>query len=166
MARGALLAMMVSHLRLQHRVSFPEFDVPQVDSDGSPEEAELAARECRAHWGLPFDKPIKTLGRVIESAGVVLMRLPAATEDVDAFARKGIIPMIVLNSERASASRARFNMGHELGHMCLHGERASHHDQVEKQAQQIQRCVFDARCGIRVQSSRHSRASSGTTCSS
>lgn len=121
LSHGTLVGELVQHL--QSRVALPQYDVPRMRV-ASPEEAEHAAEQCRAHWGLGLEAPILTLGRVVERAGVVLAELDAGTQKVDAFARWGRVSVIVLNTTKGSSSRTRFDIAHELGHLVMHRDLA------------------------------------------
>lgn len=86
------------------------------------EEIELAASKLRKDWGLGLG-PIGNIINLLESNGVLVFRLLSDCKRVDAFSlwHQGR-PLIFLNTEKGSASRSRFDAGHELGHLILHNE--------------------------------------------
>jgi Zn-dependent peptidase ImmA (M78 family) len=110
--------LIVEHL--QKVLNFPRYNVPEI-SASTPEEIIRAAEKCRVHWGLGIDTPIIEMGRVLETAGVLLVRHIAHSDQIDAFCRRGrTISVVVLNTTRPSTSRWIFDMAHELGHLVMH----------------------------------------------
>lgn len=133
LARATLLSELLAVLEKQ--VSLPELDVPEIDSADDDRSIEEAAERCRSYWGLPLDRPINSIGRVAERAGVVLVRLTDETDDVDAFSTWAQTrPVIVLNAARGSTSRTKLNIGHELGHLVLHRKGGQNRSIQEKEA--------------------------------
>ena len=131
LSAGTLLAVLVHHLRTLCRL--PSYNVPTIRAK-SPEDIESAAEACREHWSLGTDRPILSVGRVVENAGVVMSRLNAQTDKVDAFSRSGPVSIVVLNTAKGSPSRSIFDTAHEIGHLVLHaGERPGPTDR-EKEA--------------------------------
>jgi Zn-dependent peptidase ImmA (M78 family)/DNA-binding XRE family transcriptional regulator len=106
-AHATLLGMVVQQLRAHF--SFP-----------TPEEVELAAEKTREHWGLGLDGPISQVGRVLEHAGVMIVRHLIQSPKVDAFSRQGKTTIIFLNTAIPSTSRWNFDIGHECGHLIMH----------------------------------------------
>ncbi len=94
--------------------------VPNVPGD--PERAAVIAR---SELGLSPDEPVKHLIHTMESAGVLVIGLPRAFVDGDAFCAWALSndgqrhPIIVLSSERP-ADRVRHSSAHELGHLVMH----------------------------------------------
>lgn len=113
-AQVALLAEIVT--ALERQVRLPAVDLPSIESGTVPEEA---ARLTREAWGLG-DGPIANMVGLLERKGVIVSRLPAATDELDAFSWLGSRPFIVLASNKEAADRARFDAAHELGHFLLH----------------------------------------------
>jgi len=117
---------------LERRVRLPAVDLPTLPHDLSPEDAAI---EVRAAWELG-EGPIASVVGLLERKGVIVSRLPAATDEVDAFScRIGGRPFIVLATNKDAADRARFDAAHELAHLLLHedaqpgdadAERAAH----------------------------------------
>lgn len=121
---------------LQRHVEFPESDVPlfPVDEDapdGAPEEA---ARELRAHWKVP-NGPMPHLARLMEVHGVLVVFSPPQAASVDAYSFSGADrSIVVLNSSNRDYYRQRFDLGHELGHLCMHVDAEPGGRVVETQA--------------------------------
>ena len=117
LAHGTLLAMWVQ--RLKTRVRLPAFDLPSFEVD-TTEDIERAAEACREHWGLG-DAPLRSVSRILENAGVIVIRSAGETTKIDAFSRfGGSLNVIVLNTSKGSNSRAIFDSLHEIGHGVLH----------------------------------------------
>lgn len=117
LAEGTLVGELVG--RLAEDLELPQFNVPEITA-GSDDEIEEAARRCRVHWGLGENSRISNMVRLAENAGIVVVRLPENSRDVDAFSRFGHVSVIVLNDDKKSATRSRFDVGHELGHLVMH----------------------------------------------
>jgi Zn-dependent peptidase ImmA (M78 family)/transcriptional regulator with XRE-family HTH domain len=113
-------------------LAVPRFPVASVAADR--DEAERIAAEVRKAWGLP-PGPVPNLVALLESHGVVVMRLPLDSADVDAFSLPfADRPVVVLGSDKNDRARSRFDAAHELGHLVMHGEQLWGLPQVEKQA--------------------------------
>ena len=114
-AQVELLAEMVQSL--ERRVRLPAVDLPEIGADSTPDRAAQAVREA---WALG-EGPIGNVVGVLERKGVIISRLPAATDELDAFSCwVGPRPFIVLVSNKDAADRARFDAAHELAHLLLH----------------------------------------------
>ncbi|MGP3698790.1 helix-turn-helix domain-containing protein [Rhodobacter sp. NSM] len=107
--------------------NLPAVDVPQFEpEDGlesayTEEEIETIAEKVRQHFGLGWG-PITNVIRLLEVKGVSICRLEIEGENIEAFSYwSGERPFIFLASDKGSAARARFDVAHELGHLCLHG---------------------------------------------
>src|SRR6266487_2809421 len=113
-------------------MAVPRFPVASVAAERG--EAERIAAEVRKAWGLP-PGPVPDLVALLESHGVVVMRLPLDSADVDAFSLPfADRPVVVLGSDKNDRARSRFDAAHELGHLVMHGEQLWGLPQVEKQA--------------------------------
>lgn len=117
-AHATLLGMVIQQLR--EYFSFPAIDVPKFPVS-SLDEVELAAENARNHWNLGLDGPIWQVGRVMENAGVIIVRHLVKSSKVDAFSRQGKTTVIFLNEAIPSPSRWNFDIGHEAGHLVMHG---------------------------------------------
>lgn len=101
---------------LEGRVRLPAADLPAIAGDASPEEAADAVRKA---WKLGLG-PIPDVVGLLESHGVIVSRLPAASETMDAFSSwVGDRPFVVLVANKQAADRARFDASHELAHLVL-----------------------------------------------
>src|SRR6266851_1986515 len=116
-AHATLIGLVIRRLRSIFR--FPEIDLPRI-SASRKEEIEIAAEQCRQHWNLGPDGPLLQVGRVLEHAGVILVRHLVKSSKVDAFSRYGPTTVIFLNQEIKSTSRWNFDIAHELGHLVMH----------------------------------------------
>jgi Zn-dependent peptidase ImmA (M78 family)/transcriptional regulator with XRE-family HTH domain len=116
-AHATLVGMVVARLRSWFR--FPSLDIPTIRAS-SIEEIESAAEQCRRHWQLGIDAPILQVGRVLERAGVILVRHLVKSPKVDAFSRYGHTSVIFLNQTIQSTSRWNFDIAHECGHLVMH----------------------------------------------
>ena len=115
-AHGTLIGMVINRLRSVLR--FPQQDIPNVPAF-TDTDIEAAAEQCRTHWGLGIDRPIKQIGRVLEHAGVIIVP-NLVKSDVDAFSRCGPTAVVFLNQAIQSTSRWHFDIGHECGHLVMH----------------------------------------------
>jgi Zn-dependent peptidase ImmA (M78 family)/DNA-binding XRE family transcriptional regulator len=105
--------------------------------DADSEQIEAAADKARKQWGVPRG-PVKDVVGLLEDHGVVVIRMPFDTADVDAFSLPfPDRPVVVLCSDKNDRARSRFDAAHELGHLVLHGEQVWGLQQVEKQAHQF-----------------------------
>jgi Zn-dependent peptidase ImmA (M78 family)/transcriptional regulator with XRE-family HTH domain len=116
-AHGTLIGLVIRELATAGiktpKYNFPEIDAPTTDG------IEDAAERCRERWRLGGG-PIEHMGRVAEHNGAVLVRHLAHADQIDAFARRGVFSIIVLNIARPSTSRWIFDVAHEVGHFVLH----------------------------------------------
>jgi len=105
------------------------------------EDVERAAAGLRRHWGLG-DGPIPNVVWLVERYGCVVVRDAIGSKHLDAHASWcGPRPIIILNSDKKSAVRSRFDCAHELGHLILHRDvpesiirSSTYLKQIEKQA--------------------------------
>jgi Zn-dependent peptidase ImmA (M78 family)/transcriptional regulator with XRE-family HTH domain len=116
---------------LERRVRLPAVDLPELDPASTPEEAAQAARQA---WDLG-DGPIPDVVGLFERKGIIVSRLPAATDELDAFSCwAGARPFIILVSNKEAADRARFDAAHELAHILLHHDAQPGDSSVERAA--------------------------------
>ena len=115
----------------------PPVQVPQhppIGLDADPELIESAASMVRSAWGVPRG-PIPDVVALLEGHGIVVIRLPLDSADVDAFSLPfPDRPVVVLCSDKGDRGRSRFDAAHELGHLVLHGEQVWGMKEVETQA--------------------------------
>jgi Zn-dependent peptidase ImmA (M78 family)/transcriptional regulator with XRE-family HTH domain len=96
--------------------SIEELTVSQHESEPSPVDAAAA---LRAIWGLGA-KPVRDMLVLLESRGVYVFGLAADDREVDAFSFwQAGRPYVFVNVAK-SAERVRFDLAHELGHLCMH----------------------------------------------
>lgn len=121
-ARGELRLDLADYLA--HHVDFPPQDVDRVPShlrrDASPKGIEVLADSVREQWGLG-QGPISDAVRLLEQHGVLLVEVPGHSERLDAFSTwVDSWPVVFIATDKLSASRRRFDVIHELGHLLLH----------------------------------------------
>jgi len=110
---------------LSNYANLPHVDLPSFEPSGdgnsySEDEIEEFAGEARNYFSLGAG-PISNVVRLLEAKGVIVCRQKMEGEKVGAFSFwSGERPFIYLASDKKSASRARFDAAHELGHLCLH----------------------------------------------
>lgn len=103
-------------------VSIPEFDLPPDPAAISSEEIETIAAKVRRAWGLDAG-PISNMVALLEAHGAVVSRVNLGAPKLDAFSQWGVPeyrPFVVLNGDKATAVRSRWDAAHELGHMVIH----------------------------------------------
>lgn len=86
-----------------------------------PRDAEDVARSVRDEWGLGND-PVPRLAELLEERGVKVISLDL--EDIDGLAAKVTrgnreAARVIVIKNRTWSERKRFNLAHELGHMCM-----------------------------------------------
>lgn len=113
-------------------LSLPSY--PPSSLEAPLDEIEDIAGRIRRDWGLP-PGPISDVVHLLEGHGVVVIRLPLNSADVDAFSLPfPDHPVVVLGSDKNDRARSRFDAAHELGHLVMHGEQVWGLPEVEKQA--------------------------------
>jgi Zn-dependent peptidase ImmA (M78 family) len=119
---------------------FPVKDVPLIPVSGldaSRGDIEEIAQQVRARWDV-LPGPIVNVVELLEARGVVVIRLPLGSVDVDAFSLPfPDHPVVVLGTDKNDRARSRFDGAHELGHLVLHGDQIWGVKQVENQAHQF-----------------------------
>lgn len=137
LAHGTLFGSFVTYL--DNAIHLPELQIPTIRVTDR-ESIERAAEMCRSHWGLTLNGPINNMVRVLENNGVVVTRFNAGAEKIDAFSRFGSRHVVVLNLDKGSTSRTRYDGGHECGHLVMHEGLAigtALDDELETQADQF-----------------------------
>lgn len=97
------------------------------------DDIEVAATTLRHDWGMGLG-PIPNVVQLLESKGVVVLPIYDSCQDVDAFSVWSRSRPCIMLALGKSASRARFDAAHELGHLILHEEVAPGDSNAEKQA--------------------------------
>jgi Zn-dependent peptidase ImmA (M78 family)/DNA-binding XRE family transcriptional regulator len=128
-AQVELLAQVVQ--TLERKVRLPTVDLPPIARDSSPIDA---ARSVREEW-LLGDGPLGNMVGLLERRGVIVARLSAATDELDAFSCWiGERPFVVIVANKEAADRARFDAAHELGHLLLHHDAQPGDPELERAA--------------------------------
>ena len=119
---------------------FPKSAIPRILPSGlesDPNEIEDIAQQVRRSWNVP-DGPVEDVVGLLEHHGVVVIRLPLGSADVDAFSLPfADHPVVVLGTDKNDRARSRFDSAHELGHLVMHGELIWGVKEVEDQAHQF-----------------------------
>ena len=122
---------------LENYLTLPEVDLPHAvlpDAAGNAD-IEALASEARSWFGIPAGQPVPNVVRLLESRGVVVVRLPVESEQVDAFCvQLEGRPVVVLSSDKDDKARSRFDAAHELGHLIAHHDVEPGTHTVERQA--------------------------------
>jgi len=144
MAYGTLLGELLAYT--SDKVTLPVENVPRINAT-NPEEIERAAERCRMQWGLGLDVPILSMVRAMEScAGVPVAEFQGIAEKVDAFSRVGNPSLVVLNNK--AASRCRFDLAHECGHLVLHHSKQTGTHETEAEANYFAAALLLPRTGF------------------
>jgi Zn-dependent peptidase ImmA (M78 family)/DNA-binding transcriptional regulator YiaG len=113
-------------------ISLPQ--IPVTGLQAPRRELEEAARHVRRAFGMPGG-PVPNVAEVLERHGLLLIRLPLDTADVDAFSLPfRDRPVVVLGTDKNDRARSRFDGAHELGHLVVHGDQIWGVKEVENQA--------------------------------
>ena len=111
---------------IREYVSLPAPNVPMVTVKDihaiSDEDIEKAASEVRRYWGLG-NGPISNVMLLLENNGMVVSRIELSCATLDAFSTwcpQDNTPYIILNADKKSSVRSRFDLSHELAHLVLH----------------------------------------------
>jgi Zn-dependent peptidase ImmA (M78 family)/transcriptional regulator with XRE-family HTH domain len=112
---------------LAKKIDVPALNLPDLPVVIDPlqlttQMIEDVALIVRSHWGLGLD-PIPNLVRIMERNGIVVAKMNLDIEGLDGLSCWNSNlqrPFILLNSDKASAVRSRFDAAHELGHILLH----------------------------------------------
>src|SRR5438105_2621864 len=133
---------------------YPRFH-SALSTDGL-EDTERIAAKVRSAWHIARG-PVPNVVGLLESHGIVVMRLPLASADVDAFSLPfSDRPVVVLSADKNDRARSRFDAAHELGHLVMHGEQIWGLAEVEKQAHRFAAAFLMPKQDIADQLPRHS----------
>jgi len=95
------------------------FDYP----DDSALSISEKAMDLRRRWGLGT-YPIDNMTELLESRGFNIFSITLPELKADCYSRViNGTPVIVVNNNKGTAVRHRFNLAHELGHMVLHSDK-------------------------------------------
>jgi transcriptional regulator with XRE-family HTH domain len=138
--RAALLAELVAWL--DARVRFPEERLPAEARGGDAEAVEAAAAECRRLWQLAPDLPIPSLSRVLERAGLLVVRAAGS-----GFSRAGRRILVALDEAR-SPEDARVALARAAGHAVLHRGSDADLETIARDADRFARALLLPRAGF------------------
>jgi len=132
-ARSAVLGDLYN--RLTEQTTVPKSDIPRVRvSMGVASEFELIAEGLRAQWNLA-NNPIPDLIALLESHGVVVAHVDDRAAPTGTFATwHSERPWVLLATSAGTASQARLDAAHELGHLVIHARADLHSPEAERQA--------------------------------
>jgi Zn-dependent peptidase ImmA (M78 family)/transcriptional regulator with XRE-family HTH domain len=133
LARAVLVCELVDVL--EEEVEFPAPHVPQATAaPRTVDDVEGLAEAVRHEWGLGLG-PISNLVALLESNGILVLRLPEQDLAVDAFSvRSRQRPLVFLVTAKGSTSRSRIDGAHELGHLVMHHDVAPGNAAMEREA--------------------------------
>ena len=136
--RARALAHIAHDLAVAARApGLPPVRLPQIPVTGLrlPDgELEEAARQVRRAFGMPSG-PVPNVAEILEKHGILVIRLPLDTADVDAFSLPfHDQPVVVLGTDKNDRARSRFDGAHELGHLVVHDDQIWGVKEVEHQA--------------------------------
>jgi hypothetical protein len=96
--------------------------LPVADLEAPRAELEEVAARARVAMGLPAG-PVPNVVQTLEDHGLIVIRPPLETADVDAFSLPfHDRPIVVLGADKNDRARSRFDAAHELGHLVAHGD--------------------------------------------
>lgn len=114
---------------ISSRFSLPKPEVPDLRG----QTPESAAAILRREWKLG-NYSVKNMVHLAEAKGIRVFSLWENAQEVDAFSLwRGGRPYVFANQEKSSARR-RFDLAHEIGHLCLHKHGAPNGVVAEREA--------------------------------
>lgn len=133
LANGSLLLDLIKVL--EEFVDLPEVKLLPSDREiTSDKDVEEIAIGLRRQWGLG-NGPIPDISKLIESKGILICPLSEKFEGIDAFSSwSEERPIIFSVFHPKAASRERFNLAHELGHLVMHVDAKPGNTDNERQA--------------------------------
>ena len=108
----------------QKFIEYPSYRMPDIShllkDELDNEDIEKIAEYVRDELSLGRG-PIDNLTNILQANGIVITKADLGTKKIDAFSvwYDGI-PYIMLESDKGTACRWRFDLAHELGHLLLH----------------------------------------------
>ena len=122
-AHGYALAIADVVMELDELLELPRPAISRIastDETTAPERIEQAAAAARQKWNVPSG-PVADMVAVAESRGAVVAAVGEFHSGIDAFSLPtSPRPVVVLCSDKGVATRRRFDVAHELGHLALH----------------------------------------------
>ncbi len=107
------IARLLELVDVEPEIPIPDFDPAEFDS------ATEVARACRATWRLPRG-PVHNMVELLERTGAVVAIRDLPSRKLDAVTQwHRSTPIVVLNAAYP-ASRMRWTLAHELGHLVMH----------------------------------------------
>lgn len=114
--------------KLSNFVNFPKYQEPVI-TDKSRDFKKIdrnyissVASQIREKYNLGSG-PVLNLTGFLESLGICINYVDLSDARIDAYTTfYGDTPVIILNSNRISSSRLRFNLAHEFAHILFHSE--------------------------------------------
>lgn len=111
---------------LSDYVTFPQFNLPQLDLPSDPllltdDDIELAATDLREAWNLRRG-PIANLVLLLENHGVIVARDHLGAQDLEGKSERpeNDRAFVFIGTDRGTPARWRFDAAHEIGHLALH----------------------------------------------
>lgn len=112
---------------LEAELNFPQLNLPDLGLPAdfrlvTPDLIEKAAEDLRSAWGLR-NLPIQDATLALENAGIPVVQLEIPSDKQDGFCfRSSLLNRVFvgINIYQVTAARARYDLGHELGHAVLH----------------------------------------------
>lgn len=115
-------------------IQFPQENISSFDaSPETSDEIEKTANELRRYWKMGSG-PIPDIIKLVESKGIVVLPLAGTCTKVDAYCTWREKRPCMLISMGKTASRVRFDVSHELGHLVMHEETVAGEKKTERQA--------------------------------
>ena len=121
-------------LRVRDLIGDQATSLRRHDLEGGFNTPQEIARDVRDELGLGRD-PLRDLVAILEGAGVLVLRWPLESIQVDAIAswQDDSVPVILIG-DHVPADRQRFTVAHELGHAVMHETEAGKEQEVEADA--------------------------------